>query len=175
EADKSYGPNPTIDRNRMIVGSGTVYEALDVLGDALKATRGRKNLVLFSPGILEPGQEIMNGVAVGRSRFYKPMINSLNAANVSVYGVSLLGETDAPPMVHQTMEMLAYDTNGEYFRYAVGFDPLLKKVEKATNGYYLLSYYSNHPKGVKGYQKVKVALNSRDLRIKARNGYAYGE
>ena len=42
----------------MMDRSGTVYEALNVLGDALRGIKARKNLVLFSAGILEQGQEV---------------------------------------------------------------------------------------------------------------------
>jgi VWFA-related protein len=164
----------TVDAHRMMSGSGTVYEALEVLADALHSTRGRKNLVLFSAGILEPGQEVRDGIAVNESRYYRPMLNALNESNVSIYAISLLRDGDAPPVFHQTLEQVSAATNGSYYRYAVNFIPLLSRIERETNGYYLISYYSNHPKGESGFQKVKVRT-SADLRVKARAGYVYGE
>lgn len=165
-----------VDHHRMMVESGTVYEALDVLGGALRSIRGRKDLILFSQGIYEPGQNTMHGMVLSESRYYRPMIDSLNAADVSVYAVNLL-RSNAPdtPIFHQTLEQIAHDTNGEYTRHPVSFDPVLENVEKAASGYYMISYYSHHEKGTKGFQKVDVSLKVPDLQVKARAGYAFGQ
>lgn len=179
--DAPKGDSPSIlrgtSRTEMINRTGTVYEALDLLGDSLRSIRGRKNLILFSPGIIEPGETVEGGVVLSRSRYYEPMIHSLNASNVAVYPVQLqrnLAGNDVPA-VHQTLEGLAAETSGEYFRYNTSFEPALKRIEQRNNGYYLISYYAHHPKGTSGYQRVQVATKSSDLRVQSREGYAYGE
>lgn len=173
----SSGAGPilsTVDKQRMMSGSGTVYEALEVLGDALRGVKGRKNLILFSPGILEPGQDVRGGVIVAQSRYYRPMIDALNAANVSVYAMNLLEDVPDAPVYHQTLQQMAQDTNGDYYRHPVNFEPLIKRVEQQTNGYYLITYTSHHPKGEHGFQKVDVDVKSKDLRVQARSGYLFG-
>jgi len=164
----------SIDGRKMMSGSGTVYEALNVLADSLRFVKARKNLILFSPGIMEPGQESRGGVILDRSRYYDPMIHALNAANVTIYAMNL-HQVASEPLSHQTLQSLAMDTNGEYFRYAVSYTSPVKKVDQATNGYYLLSYRTQKPKGTKGYQKIAVALKNPEFKVKAREGYVFGE
>lgn len=178
-APKTDGPSILrgAGESRLMDRTGTVYEALDVLADALRPIRGRKNLILFSPGIVEPGETVREGVVVDRSRYYDPMIHSLNAANVAVYPIQLQRNITGGdvPAIHQTLEGLAAETSGQYFRYNTSFEPAVKKIEQTNNGYYLISYYSHHPKGTRGYQRVDVAATSRELRVQSREGYVYGE
>jgi len=165
-----------VDKKKMMDRSGTVYEALNVLGDALRTIKGRKNLVLFSAGILEQGQSVTGeGVVLTESRYYKPMIESLNAANVTVYAINLQRNAPEIPAFHQTLGRLTAETNGEYFRRPVNFEPIVKKIEQETNGYYLITYTAHHPKGTSGFQRVDVSLRNPDLRVRAREGYSYGQ
>jgi VWFA-related protein len=164
----------TMSTHQLIDKTGTVYEALEVLADATRGIHARKTLVLFSPGILERGQEIIGGIPT-ESRYYKPMIESLNAANVTVNAVNLQSEASAiNPLVHRTLEAITADTQGEYFR-SVSFEMPLKKVEQQSNGYYLLTYRSTKSHSESGYQKVDVTLRNPEFRIKARDGYRYGD
>ena len=172
-------PQPSIlgavDAHAMMSKSGTVYEALEVLAESLRPIKARKNMILFSPGIVEPGEEVRDGVILSRSRYYDPMIHALNAANVTVYSMNLQQDTPEAPLFHQTLQSIATDTNGEYFRHNVSFTSPVKHVEQTNNGYYLISYTTQRPKGTKGYQKVDVALKNPEFKVKAREGYVYGE
>ncbi len=111
---------------------------------------------------------------VGSSRYYDPMIRSLNRADVTVYPVSLVEDPNQPPFVHQSLERIASDTNGEYFRYNTSFSPALHQIDKLSNGYYLIGYYTKAKSG-NGFQKVNVALKNPEFRIRARQGYSYGD
>jgi VWFA-related protein len=163
-----------IDSERMMNGTGTVYEALDLVGDSLRGIRGRKNLILFSAGIVDNSQEIRNGMVMNESRYYRPMVDSLNAANVSVYAINLQEDTADTPFVHQTLDEITQATNGDYYRHAATFAPLLKRIEQQTNGYYVITYYAHHPRGTSGFQKVNVSLKNPELNVKARTGYSFG-
>jgi VWFA-related protein len=163
-----------IDAGRMMSHTGTVYEALTELGDSVKPIRARKNLVLFSAGIHEPGEQVRNGILLNRSRFYDPMIWSLNAANVTVYAMNLMPDASSAPIFHQTLESLGHDTNGDYYRFAITYNAPLNQVAKASAGYYLLSYRTE--KKGRGFQKVAVSVkNHPELRVAARSGYTYGD
>ena len=164
-----------IDLTRMISGSGTVYEGLEVLANSLRPIQARKDVILFSVGIVEPGEDVRGGMVINTSRYYDPMINALNRAEVSVYPVNLLDDPNQPPFVHQTLERIAADTNGEYFRFNTSFTPALRRIENLTNGYYLISYYTKKPLGERGFQKVNVEVKNRDFRIRARQGFSYGD
>ena len=168
---------PSLLRNassQIVDNTGTVYEALELIGEQLRPVRARKEIVLFSVGIVEPGEQIAHGMVVGPSRYYDPMIRALNRADVTVYPISLLENSDQPPFVHQTLERIAGDTNGQYFRFNTSFTPALRQIEKLSTGYYLITYYTQPHKG-SGYQKVNVALKNPEFRVRARQGYSYGD
>jgi VWFA-related protein len=173
------GTAPSILRNidlaDMMGDTGTVYEGITVLSDALRGIRGRKNLVLFSPGIREPGEMVRDGMLLNTSRFYDPMIEALNASNVTVYAANIFPNPVTDPVFHQTLERMTNDTNGEYLRYAISFNPMLENIEKETAGYYLLTYRVRKPRNDRGFQKVDVTVTNPEFRVKARPGYVYGE
>jgi VWFA-related protein len=162
-----------VDTHRMMDRSGTTYEALTVLADALRPIRARKNVILISPGIIEPSEDVRGGVLMNKSRYYDPMIEALNAANVTVYPIQLADDAGTTPAIHQTLERVAADTNGEYFRYATNFASPLKKIESTTSGYYLISYRTNKQRGARGFQHVDVKLKNPEFRVQAREGYLY--
>jgi VWFA-related protein len=176
-SDKSAtGPSimREIDSAAMMGGTGTVYEGITELARALRPIRGRKDLILFSAGIVEPGEEVRDGFILNRSRFYQPMLDALNDANVTVYAANLL-LAEAEPVFHQTLEMMSRDTGGEYRRHNVSFNPIFEQVSKAASGYYMLSYRTNKPAGTKGFQKVEVSVKDHpEFRVKARSGYYFG-
>jgi VWFA-related protein len=163
-----------IDRSEMINHTGRVYEALDLLADATRSIRARKNLVLFSPGIVDQEETVSNGMITNRSRYVDPMLRSLNAANVSVYAVQLQRDVDTTPLFHQRLEELSNATGGQYFRFNTSFATPVTKIENVNNGYYLLSYRTRHGKGEKGFQKVTVSVRNPEFRVTARAGYQYG-
>ena len=172
------GDGPSILRNLrtndLIGDTGTVYEALDLLADSVRPIRARKNLVLFSPGIADRDEYLFSGMLTNRSRFLDPALESLNAANTTIYAVQLQRDADMTPLFHQRLDELSDATGGRYFRLNVSFDPALQQIEKTNNGYYLVTYRSPHAKGEKGFQKVDVEVKNREFRVVARPGYAFG-
>jgi VWFA-related protein len=176
------GEGPSILRNvdldTMTNRTGTVYQALDVLADSLRSIRARKNLILFSPGIADIHESVRGGMLFDRSRYLDPAIESLNAANVSVYAAQLQSPSNpnmaTTPFFHQRLTEIADATGGRYFQFNTTFKPAIEKVEETNAGYYLVTYRSKHPKGEKGFQKVDVSLKNPEFRITARSGYEYG-
>jgi VWFA-related protein len=163
-----------IDTGAMINRTGNVYEGLQVLAEALRPIKGRKQIVLISPGILENGQTVFGG-APTESRYYKPMIEELNAADVTVSAINLDTRGQSlDPAVHDTLERVTADTNGTYYRNAVNFESPLKSIEKDSSGYYLISYYTKKDPSAHGYQKVSVSLANPEFRVKSREGYLFG-
>jgi len=163
-----------VNRPRMMNHTGTTFEALEVLADALRPIKARKDVVLFSAGILTPDQTVQNGIAVNRSRFYDRAVYALNTADVSVYPANIVDVPNISPAFHQALEELANDTNGQYFRFNPTFSGALRHVEELTNGYYLISYMTQKPKGSAGFQKVQVTLKNPEFKVRAREGYSYG-
>lgn len=169
------GDGPSILRNiEDIDDSGTVYEALDILADSVRSIRARKNLVLFSPGIIARDETIRGELLLTRSRYLEPMLQSLNAANVSVYPVQLQRDVTATSFFHQRLSEVADSTGGQYFQFVTNFRAPVNRIENVSSGYYLVTYRSKHPKGETGFQKVDVSLRNPEFRVVARSGYQYG-
>ena len=163
-----------VDKARMMNHTGSTYEALETLADAVKPIKARKDLVLFSAGILTPDQTVSKGIAVNKSRFYDRAVYALNSADVSVYPANIVDIPNISPAFHQALEALAMDTNGQYFRFNPTFTGALRRVEEMTNGYYLITYTTQKPKGETGFQKVQVTVKNPEFKVRAREGYSYG-
>ena len=103
------------------------------------------------------------------------VFGALNRADVTVYPINLLDTPDQPQFVHQTLQRIANDTNGQYFQFNTSFAPALRTVEKLSNGYYLISYATQKAAGQRGFQKVNVAVKNADFRVRARRGYTLGD
>jgi VWFA-related protein len=172
-ADASIVKNVGV--NRMMNETGSVLDAIAALADAVRPIRGRKDLLLFSYGIVDRDESIVGGMIMDRSRRVDPMIRALNRANVTVYAVNLSSNTVDPTYVHQRLGEIADATNGEYFRNHTSFATPLKQYEKRSAGYYLLTYTAHHPRGESGFQKVEVKAKNPDFSVHARAGYSYGE
>jgi hypothetical protein len=98
------------------------------------------------------------------------MLESLNAANVSVYGVQLQDVTSSVPVVHQRLDEISSSTGGEYFRLNTTFATAVNRVEQTNAGYYLLTYRPRESRG-RGFQKVEVTVRNPEFRVVSRSGY----
>lgn len=177
KAGEGSGPSilRNLDTREMVNATGTVYQALDLLADSLRSIQARKNLVLFSPGIADRDESRYGDMLMNRSRYLDPMLESLNAANVSVYGVQLQRDVTTAPLFHQRLGEMSDATGGRYFRINVSFAPAIKQIENTNSGYYLVTYRSRHPRGEAGFQKVDVSLRNPEFKVIARSGYQYGD
>jgi VWFA-related protein len=170
------GDGPSILRNLTtnLDSTGTVYEAIDAVADSVRSLRARKNLVLFSPGIVANDETIRGDVLLNRSRYLEPMLRSLNAANVAVYPVQLQRNVSANSFFHQRLSEVAESTGGQYFQFTTNFKTPVNRIDDVNSGYYLVTYRSKHPRGTAGYQKVDVSLRNPEFRVVARSGYQFG-
>jgi VWFA-related protein len=149
----------------------TIYEALQVLARAASHLVGRKNLVLFSSGF---GEVNSFGQFQPDPRYDAPTAQILNDANVAVYSVDVLDASTESPL-SSSLSLLSEQTGGRYFQHVVNFVTPLETTASETTGYYLLAYRSTHPRGESGYQKVTVAVTNPGFRVKAREGYRFGD
>jgi VWFA-related protein len=149
----------------------TIYEGLELLARAAGAVRGRKILLFFGVGF---GDLAPTGRWQPDRRYYPSMIQALNDNNVAVYPMDLtpLGTRHS---FEESIENLAGQTGGQFYRYFTSFTTPLEKISDANGGYYLLSYQASHMTGETGYQRVKVSIRNKELKVRARQGYLYGE
>lgn len=146
-----------------------IYDALKVLAETTGDIRGRKNLLLFTPGfgVLRTGQLRPD------LRYYPDMNEALNDNNVAVYPIDLVPE-GARPALNETLNQIAEDTGGQYLFSFTNFITPLRQIAEENGGYYLLSYRSEHPAAKSGFQKVEVDTANPQFRIRTREGYTYG-
>jgi len=148
-----------------------IYDGIRLLADASRFVIGRKNLLLFTIGFGETGRA--TPVPIGDPRFYPPMEEALNDANMAVYTIDLV-PSNFEHNQSNFMNQLASDTGGLYYDKFVSFITPLQEIASENVGYYVLSYQSEHPAGESGYQQVKVKARERGVKVRARKGYLYG-
>lgn len=148
--------------------SGWVWDGIELLGQALQPIRGRKVMLMFSPGLF--GRT--GGLTPLEDQYYDPMVQALNAANTSVYGLNLVPEVGSSIGV-MNLTRLVDDTGGDYYRHPVNYLKPLQNIENRNNGYYLITYRSEKPEDEHGYQEVDVSVKNPEFRVEARDGYVY--
>ena len=149
----------------------TVYEGLQVLARALGNVRGRKNLLLFTIGF---GRVNPFGLYEPDPRYYPDTKQALNDHNVAVYAVDLV-PTGTEHTMANAMHQLADETGGRYLFNFTSFASPLRQIAEENNGYYLLAYQSRHPAGEQGYREVTVKTRNPEFRVRAREGYRFGD
>jgi len=148
----------------------TIYEGLQMLARSAGNIPARKNLVLFTNGF----GRILAGRYDPDPRYYPPTMQALNSNNVAVYPVDLWPAGQINHTLADAMNQLAVDTGGRYLYNFNNFLTALEQTSKENNGYYLLSYRSEHPAGSSGFQPVEVRTTNPELHVKARAGYEWG-
>ena len=148
-----------------------IYDALQLVARAAGSIRGRKILIFFGRGI---GEIDSFGAWRPDPRFFQPTVEILNDNNVAVYPLDLTPRASRHSL-ENSLNALALETGGEFFRFGSSFTTLLDQISDSNGGYYLLSYRSRHPSGASGYQNVKVKVSNPNLQIRSRQGYRYGE
>lgn len=151
--------------------SGTIYEALTLVAEASAPLVGRKNLLLFTMGF---GRMNRFHQYEPDPRYFEPMSESLNDANVAVYTFDLTDTSATHPFAN-AMGHISDDTGGRYFPNVLHFRTPIAEVARETSGYYLVSYRAGHLTGLRGFQDVAVSLANPELVVTARKGYRFGD
>ncbi|HUP65677.1 MAG TPA: VWA domain-containing protein [Thermoanaerobaculia bacterium] len=161
-----------INVRKMVNQTGRIFDALQMMGDALRSFPARKQMVVFSHGIGEPST-LDASLPDHDERRYRPMAGALNRANVTVDAISMLRSSTRIYGPEQILARLADETGGEFYRNFATFQTPLDRVEELSSGYYLLSYRTHRKESEHGYQRVKVKLRNPEFEVRAREGYAY--
>ncbi|MEO8504425.1 MAG: VWA domain-containing protein, partial [Acidobacteriota bacterium] len=150
--------------------STSIYDGLKLVATASAPIRGRKNLVLFTRGF---GKISSFGMYRPDTVNYPPMQQALNTANVAVYAIDVV-PTGTSHLMADGMNQLAADTGGKYLYNFTTFATPLEQIARDTSGYYLLSFQASHDAGTQGFQKVSVKTRNPEFRVRARQGYSFG-
>jgi VWFA-related protein len=154
--------------------------ATEALVDLLAQIPGRKSVIYFSSGLVQPGMDNTGGVDA--------VTGAANRNNVSIYAVdaralltiaptggsarSLAVETERIYASRNTLFTLAKDTDGEVFLDRNDFAPIYEFVQDASTDYYLLTFDPSNKKKDGSYRQIEIKLvNVPGGRIAFRHGY----
>jgi len=149
--------------------TGTIYDGLRQLAEAMVHIQGRKIVLMFTPGF----GSLFNGFWIPEPRYHDPMVRTMNANNVALYTLDLYPVGVDHPL-SESLSLVASETNAEYYFDVPHYIGPLKQIGQENSGYYLLSYRSTHPRDAEGYQEVEVKALNKDFKVRARRGYLFG-
>ncbi len=164
--------------------------ALETLAKMYREFPERKSLIYFSNGISTTGVE--NNAQI------RSTVDNANRSNMSIYTVDSHGLVALPPGgdasqgsagsamfnggamgrqrsslmgSQETLITLSHDTGGKAFTDSNDLSLALTQVQKDTNVYYVLGYFSSNSKEDGKYRKIRVELVKPGLKIEHRPGY----
>ncbi|MDX1632399.1 MAG: VWA domain-containing protein [Thermoanaerobaculia bacterium] len=171
-AEGSKGPSllrGLPDSFRLEDAAPRVYEAVTLVAEATGSIVGRKNLILFTLGF----GSVDSAFASPDSRYYPPMEEALNANNVAVYPIDLVGKGNVDSRQTSFLSQLADDTGGELFKTFNRYLTPLRRISDHSTGYYLISFRVEQPIGESGYRTIDVDTTRGGVRVKSRRGYRF--
>ncbi|HWG57445.1 MAG TPA: VWA domain-containing protein [Candidatus Acidoferrales bacterium] len=166
--------------------------AIEGLANALSAIPGRKNVIQFTGGITQTGQE--------NSTEVRAATDAANLADVSIYSVDARGLYTTPPggdatanassgtamfsgsavfrqtddrqNSRDTLATLSSDTGGRAFYDLGDLSDALPQIQKENNGYYLVGYYVGSDVKRDGkWRSIHVKVKAPKVHVRFRNGY----
>jgi Ca-activated chloride channel family protein len=157
-----------IERIRLTRAGGTtaLYDAIGVYLDGASGQDGRKIMLLYTDGA-----DTVSAINLG------DLIELLKASDVTVYCIGRIERVTQGTIGQMALlTRIAEVTGGQsFFPTTVGdLDLAYQQVLKEIRAQYTLGYVSSNEKTDGSWRKVEIKLlakDSRDLKIKARNGY----
>jgi len=153
--------------------------------DALATVRGRKSLILMSPGFLQDDTPDIRDTAAASRRantaLYFIDVRGLqgqevfSAANNVSGGPTLAplsGEEAERNLVTAGTQMLAQDTGGFSIQNVNDFARATARIAAESRSYYLLGIHPAQGKGARDWRKLTVEVTRPGLKVRARRGYA---
>jgi VWFA-related protein len=161
--------------------------ALERAVDSLTSVRGRKSLILVSPGFIDDQERRDSRLAIHAAR----------SANVAVYFVDARGllagtgfsqaEAAGPvdfrdiaatnadiTLEAEGAETLAVQTGGFSVRNQNDLEAGLNRIARESQIYYLLGYQPTQTSKPGTFRRVEVRVTRPDLKVRARRGYYVG-
>ena len=169
-----------IRRERMKITLAAVRRQLD----ALATVRGRKSLILMSPGFLQDDTPDIRETAAASRRANTALyfIDVRGLANQEVFSAAntvgaptlapFSGEERERDLVTQGSQILAQDTGGFSMRNLNDFSVATARIAAESRAYYLLGIHPAEGKGPRDWRKLAVEVTRPGLKARARRGYS---
>jgi VWFA-related protein len=152
--------------------------------DALATVRGRKSLILLSPGFLQDDEPDIRETAAASRRANTAVyfINVRGLENQDVFSAankvegqptltSITGEEVNRNLIAAGTETLAQDSGGFTVRNSGDFSAAAGRIAAQSRAYYLLGIHPAEGKGPRDWRKLKVEVARPGLKVVARRGY----
>jgi hypothetical protein len=167
---------------RMKITLGAVRRQLD----ALATVRGRKSLILMSPGFLQDDTPDIRETAAA-SRRANTALYFIDVRGLETQGIfSAANVMNGPPtltafssaddsernLVTAGTENLAQDTGGFSTRHTNDFVSATARFAAESQSYYLLGIHPADGKGPRAWRKLAVEVTRPGLKVKSRRGYS---
>jgi len=156
--------------------------------ESLAAVRGRKSLILVSPGFIDDQER----------RDAREVIHAARQANVALYFVDARGlqtgsafsQAESVGAVDfrdiaavnadisldaEGAETLAVQTGGFSVRNRNDLEASLRRIGRESEVYYLLGYQPSETGKPGSFRRIEVRVNRRDVQVRARRGYYVGK
>ncbi len=171
------GDGPSILRNvntnDLVKRTGTVYQALDLLGAACVPSAGARTSSSSPPASPIAMKSCSPAACSPAAAAISTRQSNRSTRRTSRSTASSCSATPTRPRSFTSASKSSLQsTGGRYFRLNVGFNPALEQIEKTNNGYYLVTYRSSRPQGETGFQKVNVTTKNREFKVVSRSGYS---
>ena len=173
--------------------------ALEQIAHAYGGLPGRKTLIWASSGfpfMVEDPRSIL-GFGLDTLADYERTFRAMNTANIAVYPIDALGlynpsysQYDATRMVNprmprrgiqpiynrpeqlqDTLRTFASATGGNACLNSNDLAKCFQKAEQDSDDYYMLAYYLPSDDRKPGWHKLKVTVDRKDTRVRARSGF----
>ena len=170
-----------IRKQRMKITLAAVRRQLD----ALATVRGRKSLILMSPGFLQDDTPDIRDTAAASRRANTALyfIDVRGLQNQEVFSAAnnvigaptltaLSGEEGERNLVTAGTQNLAQDTGGFSISNVNDFAKATARIAAESRSYYLLGIHPAQDKGARDWRKLTVEVTRPGLKVRARRGYA---
>jgi VWFA-related protein len=153
--------------------------------DALATVRGRKSLILVSPGFLQDDTPDIRETAAASRRantalyfidvrglMGQEVFSAANKVSGAPTLTPLSGEEAERNLVTAGTQMLAQDTGGFSISNVNDFAKATARIAAESRSYYLLGIHPGQGKGARDWRKLTVEVTRPGLKVRARSGYA---
>ena len=170
-----------IRKQRMKITLAAVRRQLD----ALATVRGRKSLILMSPGFLRDDTPDIRETAAASRRANTALyfVDVRGLAGQNIFDASqrveggpsfqaLTGEESERNLVTAGTQALAQDTGGFSIRNVNDFANATARIAAESRSYYLLGIHPAEGKGPRDWRKLTVEVTRPGLTVRSRRGYS---
>ena len=155
--------------------------------EGLAAVRGRKSLILMSPGFIEDQERRESRTAIDAARQANVALYFVDARGLEAGTLFAQAQFGSPldprdlnaanadiTLSAEGAETLSVQTGGFSVRNRNDLDAALERIGRESRVYYLIGYQPGQPGSPGTYRRIEVKVKRPDVQVRARRGYHAG-